>query len=72
MILACVYCMVFTLSEKHNTILKPGEKMLDSHDEVEETEDGQKIRFHYEVVNSDLMESARSDIPVAVIHTSLS
>ena len=28
------------------TVLKPGEKMMDMHDEVEETEDGQKIKVH--------------------------
>merc|ERR1719258_359092 len=54
---------------KHNTVLKPGEKMLDAHDEVEETEDGQKIRFHYEKkdmgegqisisVSSDVLDTA--------------
>ena len=39
--------------------------MLDSHDEVEETEDGQKIRFHYEkkdMGNDQISISVSSDV----------
>jgi Ca2+-binding EF-hand superfamily protein len=45
--------------------LKPGEKMLDSHDEIEETEDGQKIKFHYEkkdIGNDQIQISVSSDV----------
>lgn len=45
--------------------LKPGEKMLDSHDEIEETEDGQKIKFHYEkkdLGNDQISISVSSDV----------
>lgn len=67
--LLCLVALAAALPAKHNTVLKPGEKMLDAHDEVEETEDGNKIRFHYEKkdmgqgqvsisVSSDVLDTA--------------
>lgn len=64
-VIAAILCVVSSKNLRANTVLKPGEKMLDSHDEIEETEDGQKIKFHYEkkdLGNDQVSISVSSDV----------
>ena len=51
------------------TVLKPGEKMMDSHDEVEETEDGQKVRFHYEKIVNEAKDEFSISVSSDVLDT---